>query len=69
MAVEVRFVSKRKLSTDDLRIVTEKLPGIWRQATPVISFKQLDAIPTRPGQKHIVFVNEWEAGITPRLQA
>lgn len=69
MAVEVRFVSKRRPNEQDFQVIREKLPSIWRHITPDITFKQLDVMPTQPGRKHIVFVNEWEPEITPRLQA
>ena len=65
MSVEIRFVSRDELSAEGERFIKEKMPTIWRNAKPEITFNRLDAMPTRPGQKHIVFVNEWEPGVTP----
>lgn len=65
MAVEIRYVSRHKLTAESQNFISRKLPSIWRNARPEITFKRFDAMPTRPGQKHIVFVNEWEPGVTP----
>ena len=65
--VEIRFVSRRQPSEDDLRSIRERLPAAWRNIKADITFKQLDMPPIHPVRKHVVFVNEWDPGTTPGL--
>jgi phenylacetate-CoA ligase len=63
--VEIRFVSKRVPDEEVFQCIRQEIPIVWRHAEPKITFRQLAAPSTKPGQKHIVFVNEWKPEITP----